>query len=159
DNWLHAERQKFYNEVSLRLDRLLNDPARLGEGPDSRIQIARHLIAVDATNERAWQLLIKGLIDQGDRAQALRAYGRCVQSLRDLRDAGRGGPTGGRGASIRSVGAEPTPPQAPASQAPNRAAPSRARLRVAVLPIAEKGGRTDPLLTTTLPLEVAAALA
>jgi DNA-binding SARP family transcriptional activator len=165
DSWLHAERQKFYNEVSLRLDRLLNDPARLGEGPHSRIQIARHLIAVDATNERAWQLLIKGLLDQGDRAQALRAYGRCVQSLRELLDAEPSEATKRLGASIRSAGgAGPPASQAPAnqtsaSQAPNRAAPSRPRLRVAVLPIAENGGRADPLLTTTLPLEVAAALA
>jgi len=158
DSWLRAERGKFYNQISISLDKLLNEPGARDSQPDALIRIARQLIAVDSTNERAWQLLIQGLLDQGDRGQALREYGRCAQALRELLDAEPSDATRKLAIAARVKTRLPSLPIGQSAPVPGKPT-SRPRLRVAVLPSLEQDNVQGSALPSTLPLEIATALA
>lgn len=163
DEWLITERSFVEDRVREVHELRLAGLAKVGAAPRLRVTAARELIEFDPTHERAWQILIKALVEMGDSAQAIREYQRCREvfgrvlqiepsiETRSLHEAVR---VGMRRTIVELSTADKTP-VALSSSAPDR----KIRLRIAVLPFSSLGFVGDPSLPTSLGLDTAAALA
>lgn len=85
DHWLASERSRFENALREQRDSIFREALTSGD-LDRCISAARRLLAVDPAHERAWQVLMRALAEQGDRAQALREYQHCQEVLKRLFD-------------------------------------------------------------------------
>lgn len=160
DDWLVTQRTFFEDRIREVHERRLAHLASEGAAPQARVQAARELIEFDSTHERGWQVLMKALVEVGDRAQAIKEYQRCREifgrvlqiepsiEIRSLHDAIRVG-------EKRAVPASP----AADTEAAHPAVAGKSRLRVAVLPFSVLDFTGDPLLAGSLALDTAAALA
>jgi DNA-binding SARP family transcriptional activator/TolB-like protein len=159
DEWLLTERSFFEDRIREIHERRLARLTSEGAAPQHRAQAARELIEFDSTHERGWQILLKALVETGDRAQAIKEYQRCREifgrvlqiepsiEIRSLHDAIRVGE--------RRVALVPPQPDV-VSILPIA---EKSRLRVAVLPFSALGFAGDALLPASLALDTAAALA
>jgi len=158
DEWLVTERSFFEDRIREIHERRLAHLA--SSAPQIRVQAARELIEFDSTHERGWQILLKALVETGDRAQAIKEYQRCREifgrvlqiepsiEIRSLHEAIRVG-------ERRAVPVSPPPDMAPILPSVAR----KSRLRVAVLPFSTVAFTGDALLPASLALDTAAALA
>jgi DNA-binding SARP family transcriptional activator/TolB-like protein len=84
DHWLLMERTRFTGQLRDRLEadlRAASDGAAQG-----RAAMARRLIAFDPTHEGASRVLMRALVEMGERAQAVREYERCREAVRSALD-------------------------------------------------------------------------
>lgn len=81
DDWVLAERDQLRTRALDVLLKLAADALEAGDF-DQATRCARRALAVDELNEPAYRLLIRAVAGQGDRAQGIRAYHRCVGLLR-----------------------------------------------------------------------------
>jgi DNA-binding SARP family transcriptional activator/TolB-like protein len=167
DQWLLAERTRFTDRLRSVLESELYQLARDGGDPKQLAEGARHVISFDATHEGASRVLMRALLDMGERAQALREYARCREAVKNGLDAEPSPETqalheavrafAGREERDRGPGAATiVPHQAPAARP---ALPSRSRLRVGVLPFVGSRSINEDNLAFSLSQEIAGALA
>lgn len=76
DEWLVTERSFFEDRIREIHERRLARLASEGAPPQNRVLAARELLEFDSTHERGWQVLMKALVETGDRAQAIKEYQR-----------------------------------------------------------------------------------
>src|SRR5205807_5979212 len=86
DQWLLGERTRFTEQLRMLLEAELQQITQSGQDAGKRANIARRLIAFDPTHEGASRALMRALSDMGERAQAVREYGRCRETLRKTLD-------------------------------------------------------------------------
>lgn len=87
DEWLLLERPtKAAIVLKWHEDRLLA-LIEAGATHTEQIATARQFLAYDSAHERAWRVVIEGLIALGDMGQALRAYKACETALKIVMDA------------------------------------------------------------------------
>jgi LuxR family maltose regulon positive regulatory protein len=85
DDWSQPERERLrrlYLTAATRLAQLLLEGEELTQAATVCEQVLRH----DACWEGAYQVLIQARLQQGDRVEALRAFERCIQALRQELD-------------------------------------------------------------------------
>jgi DNA-binding SARP family transcriptional activator len=165
--WLLSERTRFNEKLRALLEAELKHVHRSSPDANERAEIARRLIAYDPTHEGASRILMRALADMGERAQALREYGRCRDALKATLDVEPSPETHALYEAIRSFSArEERDPQAatpaPAKKKtakPQAPAPQRTRLRVGVLPLFAAPSSHDEMIAFSLSQEIAAALA
>jgi DNA-binding SARP family transcriptional activator len=80
DDWVIAERERLRAQAVDVLLRLGKEASSSG-GDDSAAAFARRALAIDSVCEPAYRLLMLAKARSGDRAEALRAYHRCVEVL------------------------------------------------------------------------------
>lgn len=85
DHFLAGERARI-DQMRLRWHEARLDRAE-GRAPDERILVARALLAVDQTHERAWRMVIAAQATLGDIGSALQEYRACQAALSRLLDA------------------------------------------------------------------------
>jgi DNA-binding SARP family transcriptional activator len=167
DHWLLAERTRFDE----RLRGILEAELQQLDGSDAdaprRAAMARRVIAFDPTHEGASRILMRALVDLGERAQALREYDRCRDALLAKLDVEPSPETRALYQAIRTfsrkeasregVSANISPvPDAEKAQAISNACN---RLRVGVLPLQASQSLSNDRLAFSLSQEIAAALA
>ena len=81
DDWLLDERERLRASALDALGRLATDAVERGDN-DTTIRCARRVVRLDPLNEPSYRLLMQALARRGERAEALRAYHRCVEALR-----------------------------------------------------------------------------
>src|SRR5258707_1373036 len=91
DQWLVGEQTRFFEQLRERFDGGIAELDHPQVSPEQRAAIARGLITIDPTHERASRALMQSYVDMGERAQALHEFARCRDTLR------------------KSLGAEPSP--------------------------------------------------
>jgi DNA-binding SARP family transcriptional activator/Tfp pilus assembly protein PilF len=166
DQWLIGEQTRFFEQLRERFDGEIAELDQPHVSPEQRAAIARRLITIDPTHERASRALMRSYVDMGERAQALREFARCRDALR------------------KSLGVEPSPetsalyeaariysgpdacdksPCISASRSRAHAAAEiptrRRRIRVGVLPFLASRPPEEENLAFSLSQEIAAALA
>jgi DNA-binding SARP family transcriptional activator/Tfp pilus assembly protein PilF len=166
DQWLIGEQTRFFEQLHERFNGEIAELDQPQVSPERRAAIARRLITIDPTHERASRVLMRSYVDRGECAQALREFARCRDALR------------------KSLGVEPSPetralyeaariysgpdvydknPCIGASRSRTRAAaeiPTRPRrIRVGVLPFLASRLPEEENLAFSLSQEIAAALA
>jgi len=77
DEWLGEQRRRMAQRALSVAEGML----AVEDDPMARIAAAERLLSIDRVHERAWQALIRGHIEQGDRAAARFAYERCASNL------------------------------------------------------------------------------
>jgi DNA-binding SARP family transcriptional activator/TolB-like protein len=143
DHWIASERARF--ESNLIATREAELRSATSGSSELRIAAARALLSIDATQEHAWRTLIRALVERGDRANALRAYQRCQETLRRLLDiepseqTRRFGDTLRQNMPLRNGGgdAEAEPVLPPGRRVGGPIVNRTGRLRVGVLPFAD----------------------
>lgn len=85
DHWLAAERASLTRTLRLRLEQRLQSVLD-GAPPAELLAASRQFLAFDPTHEPAIRSAMKALIALGDRAQAVREYGRGRSALKRLLD-------------------------------------------------------------------------
>jgi len=93
DEWLFHERSSKTEIVRMWHEDHISALVAHAAPAAARVNAARQLLAFDPAHERAWRVLISGLVDLGDRGQALREYRACENTLRRLLDAEPSGET------------------------------------------------------------------
>lgn len=166
DQWLLAERARFTDRLRTLLEADLHQVARSGNDVEQLASLARRLIAFDPTHEGATRVLMRALVDMGERAQALREYARCREALNRCLDVEPSSETHALYEAIRSfAGREDRDKASPVVGAPQQVTtappllPSRPRLRVGVLPFLGSRSLNENNLAFSLSQEIAAALA
>ena len=115
DEWLTVERQRLRELAAATLRRLAEAQAAAGEF-DAAVTAARHLVALDDLNEDAHRLLMRILGQAGRRAEALRQFELCKQTLRRELNIDPDAETGILAQSLREgtrAGSALSPPQQP----------------------------------------------
>jgi len=115
DEWLTVERQRLRELAAAALRRSAEAQAAAGEF-DVAVTAARHLVALDDLNEDAHRLLMRILGQAGRRAEALRQFELCKQTLRKELNIDPDAETGILAQSLREgsrVGSALLPPQQP----------------------------------------------
>jgi DNA-binding SARP family transcriptional activator/TolB-like protein len=160
DEWLGTERSYFEDRLRELHEQRLAYLAEQKAPPMQRVQAARALVEFDPTHERGWQMLMKALVEMGDRAQAMREYQRCCEALRRLLDVEPSRETRSVRDALQVVSAATAQARDPQDGPPILGpANSRTRLRVGILPFDGAGPADDPSLPWSLALDTAAALA
>jgi len=167
DQWLLGERTRFAQQFSTLLEAELTQVLQSGHDPAKRVNIARRLIAFDPTHEGASRALMRALSDMGERAQAVREYGRCRETLRKTLDVEPSKETQALHKAIRSFSArdDRTKDASAVVVSPRddvKSTPSKTtskRLRVGVLPFLATRSPREEGLAFSLSQEIAAALA
>jgi DNA-binding SARP family transcriptional activator/TolB-like protein/cytochrome c-type biogenesis protein CcmH/NrfG len=169
DHWLLTERARLTWQLRKVFETELQRATEGGFPAPQRASIARQLIAFDATHEGASRVLMRALADSGERAQALREYERCRETLKRSLDVEPSRETQALYNAIRTIPMRPEPE--PTSPAPvvalnhhpkfqsGAVAAARGRLRVGVLPFLATGPLPDENLAFSLGQEIATALA
>jgi DNA-binding SARP family transcriptional activator/tetratricopeptide (TPR) repeat protein len=159
DHWLLTERTRFTGRRRERLEADLKAVA--GRDAEGSVIAARRVIAFDPTHEGATRVLMRALVEMGERAQALHEYERCRHAVRSSLDVEPSSETRALYQALRtfsSVDAAPviTGPAGGESQdLPPRAS---SRLRVLVKPFQALAPHVETL-AVMLNLEIAAGLA
>ena len=159
DHWLLTERTRFTGRLRERLEADLKAVA--GRDAEGSVTAARRVIAFDPTHEGATRVLMRALVEMGERAQALHEYERCRHAVRSSLDVEPSSETRALYQALRtfsSVDAAPviTGPAGGESQdLPPRAS---SRLRVLVKPFQALAPHVETL-AVMLNLEIAAGLA
>jgi DNA-binding SARP family transcriptional activator len=166
DQWLLAERSRFADVLRDANDRELS---RVNDAPsDQRIAVARRIVALDPTHEGAARVLMRALVEEGDRPQAMREFERHANALKLMLDITPSRETMALLAAIRTYPAESPrrppatvtlPPRASAHPQQPAAASRRNRLRVAMAPFVALDDRVPVHLPLAIAQETAAALA
>ena len=86
DRWLASERVRFEDRLRTALENDLNRLIEDDAGPELRAAAARRLINFEPTHESAVRSLMTAFVQMGDRAQAVREYERCRNSLQRMLD-------------------------------------------------------------------------
>src|SRR5262249_29838741 len=86
DQWLAAERSQLGVAVRQEFEGALARFEQDDVGAERRAAVARRLFAFDATHEGATRLLMRGLVERGEPAQAIREYERCRRVLKLMLD-------------------------------------------------------------------------
>lgn len=86
DEWLLLEEHAQATAVLQWHENRLAALIASGASNEEQISAAREFLAFDVTHERAWRVVIEGLIELGDKGQASRAYTACETALRNLLD-------------------------------------------------------------------------
>ena len=86
DHWLLSERTRFVEQRRALLEQELSHARGDNAAANERAEIARRLIMFDPTHEGASRVLMRALADMGERAQALREFGRCREALKAALD-------------------------------------------------------------------------
>jgi DNA-binding SARP family transcriptional activator/tetratricopeptide (TPR) repeat protein len=159
DHWLLAERTRFTGRLRETLEADLK--AVTGRDAEGRAATARHVIAFDPTHEGAARVLMRALVDMGERAQALHEYERCRDAVRFSLDVEPSSETRALYQALRTFSSVETPPviTGPADGEP-QAPPLRAasRLRVVVRPFQALAPHVEAM-AMLLSQEIAAGLA
>jgi len=155
DSWLASERRSFRDRARTAIERLLETT----HDAEARIEVARHLIALDEAHEAAWRALIEAHATRGERSRALEAFESCRSALARLLGATPSPDTLALAESLR-VGAEPeaqTLVRSEAKLAPKRSVTRGARLGIA--PLRSASGADDTDFALGLAEEMTTALA
>jgi DNA-binding SARP family transcriptional activator/Tfp pilus assembly protein PilF len=159
DQWLLAERTHFTGRLRERLEADLK--AVTGRDAEGRAATARRVIAFDPTHEGAARVLMRALVEMGERAQALHEYERCRDAVRSSLDVEPSSETRALYQALRTFSSVKAPPviTSPAGGGPQEL-PLRAasRLRVVVRPFQALTPHVETL-AMLLPQEIAAGLA
>ena len=169
DHWLFGERTRFANRVRELLEAELDAAVESASSAGQRALIARRLIGFDPTHEGACRILMRALAEMGERAQAIREYERCRQSLRKTLDVEPSSETRALYEAVRihstriekleNVAANVVQMRPdPLIQEP-QVRSYHGRLRVGVLPFLASGPVGDEGLAFSFAQEIAAALA
>src|SRR5207253_267270 len=86
DDWLLGERVRVENRLRMLHEKKLEQTLAEGVSDSARVAAARSSLDFDSTDERAWYVLIKALVDIGDRLQARKEYEKCREVLRRVLD-------------------------------------------------------------------------
>jgi DNA-binding SARP family transcriptional activator/Tfp pilus assembly protein PilF len=167
DQWLLAQRTRFTEQLRLLFETELKQLSEVDAPPDRRASLARRLIAFDATHEGASRVLMRALVDMGERAQALREYERCRVALRAALDVEPSAETRAFYEAVRAFirprkHDSPTPQQKDQKEQKEEKSyplPHADRLRLGVLPFHGEGAARTENLAFSLSQEIAAALA
>jgi DNA-binding SARP family transcriptional activator len=164
DHWLFGERSRFTDQLRALLETELHELTRRSGDGKHIAEVARRLIAFDATHEGATRILMRALADIGERAQALREFARCREALKNTLDVEPSPETQALFEAIRTRpdrnrGERAANPSAFELQGPQPAPRGRNRLRVGVLPLIGSRSRNEENLGFSLSQEIAAALA
>jgi DNA-binding SARP family transcriptional activator/tetratricopeptide (TPR) repeat protein len=159
DQLLLTERTHFTGRLRERLEADLK--AVTGRDAEGRAATARRVIAFEPTHEGAARVLMRALVDMGERAQALHEYERCRDAVRSSLDVEPSSETRALYQALRTFSSIKAPPviTAAAGAAPQEL-PLRAasRLRVVVRPFQALAPHVETL-AILLPQEIAAGLA
>jgi DNA-binding SARP family transcriptional activator/tetratricopeptide (TPR) repeat protein len=159
DHWLITERTRFTGRLRERLEADLKAVA--GRDAEGRAAAARRVIAFDPTHEGAARVLMRALVEMGERAQALHEYERCRDAVRSSLDVEPCSETHALYQALRTLSSAETPPviTGPTNGKP-QAPPLRAasRLRVVVRPFQTLTPHVETL-AILLSQELAAGLA
>jgi DNA-binding SARP family transcriptional activator/tetratricopeptide (TPR) repeat protein len=159
DHWLLTERTRFTGRLRERLEADLKAVA--GRDAEGRAAAARRVIAFDPTHEGAARVLMRALVEMGERAQALHEYERCRDAVRSSLDVEPSSETRALHQALRTFSsvdaslAVTGPAGGESQDLPLRAS---SRLRVLVKPFQALAPHLETL-TVLLSLEVAAGLA
>jgi DNA-binding SARP family transcriptional activator/TolB-like protein/Tfp pilus assembly protein PilF len=166
DHWLLSERTRFVEQRRALLEQELSHARGDNAAANERAEIARRLIMFDPTHEGASRVLMRALADMGERAQALREFGRCREALKAALDVEPSLETVALYEAIRMFSGPDRdeaalPPPAPRKRNPNAKMPepNRNRLRVGVLPFLATGPLGNDGLALSLSQEIGAGLA
>jgi DNA-binding SARP family transcriptional activator len=169
DQWLIGERSRFTERLRALLEAELRQAHRSNPDASERADIARRLIRFDPTHEGACRILMRALADMGERAQALREYGRCREALKRALDVEPSRETHALYEVIAMFGREERGEKdksereyaASRQKRPKAPVPAqvRTRLRVGVLPFLATRSTEDDSMAFSLSQEIAAALA
>jgi DNA-binding SARP family transcriptional activator/TolB-like protein/Tfp pilus assembly protein PilF len=166
DHWLLSERTRFVEQRRALLEQELSHARGDNAAANERAEIARRLIMFDPTHEGASRVLMRALADMGERAQALREFGRCREALKAALDVEPSLETVALYEAIRMFSGPDRdeaalPPTAPRKRNPNAKMPepNRNRLRVGVLPFLATGPLGNDGLALSLSQEIGAGLA
>ena len=80
DDWQFAEAAALKRELTAVLDRMIDYYMSIGDAGQS-VQYARRWIRADTLNELGYRSLMRALLAQGNRAEALQAYAECSRVL------------------------------------------------------------------------------
>jgi DNA-binding SARP family transcriptional activator len=150
DQWLLMERTRFASRLRVLFE---SEMERLGNAPAvRRAALARDVIAFDPTHEGASRVLMRALIDMGERAQAIREYERCREALKTTLDVEPMSETRALYDAVRTFQGNG------AASRQSYAVPSCGRLRVGVMPL-RAHGTVGQNIADSLGQEIAAALA
>jgi DNA-binding SARP family transcriptional activator len=157
DHWLLAERTHFTGRLRERLEADLK--AMTGRDAEDRAAAARRVIAFDPTHEGAARVLMRALVEMGERAQALQEYERCRDAVRSSLDVEPSSETRALYQALRTFSSAEKPPVITAGGEPQQL-PLRAasRLRVMVRPFQALAPHVETL-AMLLSQEIAAGLA
>jgi DNA-binding SARP family transcriptional activator len=140
DDWLRLERMQATRGLRKALENqlasLIADPSRLSEAT----AVASQLVQLDPTDETGWRGLMRLLAANGQRAQALREYEHCCQTLQHLLSVGPSPQTQELALELRQ--GMPALPGSQGGQVTNLAdlpAEARQKLRIGVLPFSIAG--------------------
>jgi len=164
DHWLFSERSRFTDQLRTLLETELQELTRNGVDGKLLADVARRLIAFDPTHEGATRALMRALADMGERAQALREYARCRETLKNTLEVE---PSPETTSLFEAIRAFPDRDKGGRAFHPSRSESSHLeppprgcnRLRVGVLPFIGSRSRNEENLGFSLSQEIAAALA
>jgi DNA-binding SARP family transcriptional activator/TolB-like protein len=170
DHWLLAERTRFAERLRALLEGELNQLDRLSVDAEKCAAMARSVIAFEPTHEGASRILMRALVDMGERAQALREYERCREALKTTLDVEPSGETRSLYQALRTFTTHQTrnerqpseivsSPEIPKLRVLASSPAPSSRLRVGVLPFQGKHSPRNESLAYCLSQEIAAALA
>jgi DNA-binding SARP family transcriptional activator/Tfp pilus assembly protein PilF len=159
DHWLLTERTRFTGQLREKLEADLR--AAIDGDAERRAAMARRLIAFDPTHEGAARVLMRTLVEMGERAQAVREYERCRDAVRSALDVEPSSETYALYQALRTF--SPVKPRpaitGAASGEPRQAAhPAFSRLRVVVRPFRSLAADFETL-AVLLSQDIAAGLA
>jgi DNA-binding SARP family transcriptional activator/Flp pilus assembly protein TadD len=165
-DWLEQERQTHQSTIYTVLSAELERAGATAMPAAERVAIARRLIEIEPTYDPAWPLLIRSLAESGDRAGALREFGRC----KDLHERNGIAPSRELTALVEQIKASERPNASAARRSSlgkqtvnarsnaRSSVAGRLRLRVAVLPFRPFGDIGDADLPLVLSQSIGGAL-
>jgi DNA-binding SARP family transcriptional activator/Tfp pilus assembly protein PilF len=159
DHWLLTERTRFADRLRERLEADLK--AAADRAPEDRAATARRVIAFDPTHEGAARILMRALVEMGERGQALHEYERCRDALRSSLDVEPSSETRALYQALHTFSSvKTTPVIARAADGEPQSPPTKtaSRLRVAVRPFHVLAPNVETL-AMLLSQEISAALA
>ncbi|GIX11717.1 MAG: adenylate cyclase [Elioraea sp.] len=156
DVWLAEERRHLRDHARSLGERLLEAAST----PESQIEAARRLLAIDEAHEQAWRSLMRAHAARGERRQALEAFEACRSALARHLRAQPSAETVALAETIR--GSEdhalaPAAPSAPPPAAPPRRSAARGA-RLGTAPLQTLGSAAEEHLSLGLAEEITTAL-
>jgi DNA-binding SARP family transcriptional activator len=162
DQWLLGQRTRFLEQLRSVFEGELKQLGASDVAPDRRAALARQIITFDATHEGASRVLMRALVDLGERAQAIREYERCRNALRTALDVEPSSETRSLYQAIRTFSSssdrDKVNSHGSGTSGPQPSAYA-GRLRVGVLPLQTTEVPRDRSLAFSLSKEIAAGLA
>jgi DNA-binding SARP family transcriptional activator len=80
DRWLTAQRRKLFERARTEAEQALQAAA----SPAQTIRAAQALLVINKGHEGAWQALIRGYLERGDRPAAVASFEACRSALADV---------------------------------------------------------------------------